>query len=526
MKKFSFLVFIILAIFSCEQKIQEISSSYDLFKPWQIYPELFKEVQLSGIFEDSKTFVDCVPLKKPEIIREQFQSQKNEANFDLEKFVKENFELPTQPNNDSFESKKEFEEHLNNHWSYLTRETTEIDSFTTLIQLPNPYIVPGGRFREIYYWDSYFSMIGLGVSGKVELVESMLDNFAYLMDTVGYIPNGNRTYFMGRSQPPFFASMINLYAQLESREASLKYLSALEKEYNFWMKGSEIVGDSLQVFERVVYYKGYVLNRYFDNAGGPREESYREDLELAKEVENLEQLFLDLRAACESGWDFSSRWFDESGKFSSIRTTKILPIDLNSLLYNTELELAKLYRQMDKPETSHKYLKKAESRYQAINEVFWNEKQGMFQDVLWQDSIFTGVISAASYYPMYFKAANFNNAEIQTISLARHLVTDGGVLTTVNTSGQQWDAPNGWAPLQWIAYKGLQHYGKNEMAEQVKESWLAVNQKVFANTGKMMEKYNVSDTTLIAGGGEYPNQDGFGWTNGVALGMLKAETAY
>ena len=128
--------------------------------------------------------------------------------------------------------------------------------------------------------------------------------------------------------------------------------------------------------------------------------------------------------------------------------------------------------------------------------------------------------------PLYFGVADSAKAVIQAETLAKTLLAPGGILTTPVESGQQWDAPNGWAPLQWIAIKGLERYGQNELANRIKEGWLSINEKVYQNTGKMMEKYNVVDTTLIAGGGEYPTQDGFGWTNGVVLGLLSDDVKY
>merc|ERR1711965_210509 len=138
-------------------------------------------------------------------------------------------------------------------------------------------------------------------------------------------------------------------------------------------------------------------------------------------------------------------------------------------------------------------------------------------DVLWADGAHTGHITAASFYPMYFHVAMEDKGQAQVDVLIDKLLADGGLLTTTFHSGQQWDYPNGWAPLQWIAYKGLVHYDASIPANLIRDRWMSLNKKVYENTGKMMEKYNVADITLSGGGGEYPNQDGFGWTNGVAL---------
>lgn len=513
-------------LLSCT-KLKEVKST-GYYKPWDELGELFHDVQMSGVFDDSKTFVDCVPKETPAVILKVYQEQKDNDGFDLKAFVEQNFERPEKFDSSSFKTNKTFQEHLNSHWDYLTRSSKEYPETSTIIGLPDEYIVPGGRFREIYYWDSYFSMIGLGVSGREDLIESMIDNFRFLVDSVGFIPNGNRTYFLSRSQPPYFAAMVNLYSQITGEEEALTYLPALEKEYEFWMEGEDQVSSENPANKRVVFYKGSILNRYHDELSEPRPESYKEDVELAesKGEDQAEELYLHLRSACESGWDFSSRWFEDSSDFTSIRTADIIPVDLNSLMYNMELVISNLYRAKGDDETAQKFVKKAENRYNAMNELFWNKKNSMFQDIVWTDSTFNNKTTAAGFYPLYFKLASQANADLQVPVLLDSLLQDGGLLTTTVNSGQQWDAPNGWAPLQWIACKGMEHYGFTEESESLRQRWLRINQKVFSNTGKMMEKYNVVDTTLMAGGGEYPNQDGFGWTNGVALGMMSDETVY
>ena len=509
---------------STESKAKEVS----YYKPWEELGELFHDAQMSRVFPDGKTLVDCTPNSEPDELLSMYNEFKGKPDFSIDQFIKDNFELPAPPPNAGENIEAEFYAHLTAKWEQLTRDGQEAAPLSTLIPLPNKYVVPGGRFREVYYWDSYFTMIGLGVSGRDDLISSMLDNFAHEVNTIGYIPNGNRTYFLGRSQPPFFGAMIYLYGQLTTMEAASAYLPALQKEYDFWMDGADQLSEENRAYRRVIKVGNHLLNRYYDDVHEPRPESYREDVELAEKLpeEERKQLYLDLRAACESGWDFSQRWFAEGSDFSTIRTSKIAPVDLNSILYHTEYVLSELYLAVGDEESSRNYLKKAENRYAAINEVFWNEAEQVYMDWVWSEDEFTGRITAASFYPMYFKAAQQNFAQNQTPLLLEKLLDDGGVLTSMVDSDQQWDAPNGWAPLQWVAYQGLRHYGFEAEADDIKTRWLSVNKKVYRMTGKMMEKYNVSDTTLIAGGGEYPTQDGFGWTNGVALGLSQEGAKY
>src|SRR6266699_3076580 len=201
---------------------------------------LFHDVQLSGIFEDSKTFADARPLRAPSEIVAGYAAARSSPQFKLRGFVAQHFEVP-RPVGEGFrtDTTQTMEEHIRALWPVLTRPPDTPDVRSTLIPLPNPYVVPGGRFREVYYWDSYFTMLGLIASGRTDLVKSMLDNFAYLIRTVGHIPNGNRTYYLSRSQPPFFAAMVGLYAAATDTAQALRYLDALEAEHAFWMDGVE-----------------------------------------------------------------------------------------------------------------------------------------------------------------------------------------------------------------------------------------------------------------------------------------------
>ena len=514
------------------------------YKPWVQLEELFHDVQMAGVFPDSKTFVDCTPKKDPKAILADYRSVKMDGNFDLAQFVRDNFNDPVSPQVGEL-AKQEIDasvcvgcsdsgdsvisQHLYYLWDHLTRPAKSPSGWSTLISLQNQYVVPGGRFREIYYWDSYFTMIGLGVSGRTDLIKSMIDNFAYLVDTVGFIPNGNRTYYLGRSQPPFFAPMVNLYAQLTSREEASAYLPAVQKEYDFWMEGADQLSlENPAVNHVVMLDDGTVLNRYWDKLESPRPESYKEDYELAEELAEPQKKFLykNLRAGAASGWDYSTRWFQNKEEFTSIRTVEILPVDLNCLMYAMESVLADLYDEVGDAEWADRYENKAAARKLAIQDVFWSEEEGAFTDYVWTENQLSEQLTLAGNFTLYFNIATDKQAKLQAKTIESEFLRPGGVVTTDITSGQQWDASNGWAPLQWVTVKGLEHYGEDELATSISDRWVQINKKVFKNTGRMMEKYNVVDTTLLAGGGEYPTQDGFGWTNGVLLGLIADDPIY
>lgn len=521
-----YLILIILLSTSCSSVVErernnQVENSLEDFL--EFYDsELFKEAQLEGVFEDSKTFVDCIPKAGLRKIQITYLAEKDSKNFDLKEFVKNNFELPENPKTDfETDQKKDMYEHIESLWPFLTRSKDSIEN-TSLIPLPNSYVVPGGRFREIYYWDSYFTMLGLKASGKEELAVNMLDNFAFLIDTLGFIPNGNRAYYSGRSQPPFFALMVDEITS-SNRSKFISYLPQMLKEYQFWMKGSKKLSEANPAINRTILLEdNIVLNRYYDEFAKPRPESFKEDYELVAENDLEEEItYRNLRAGAESGWDYSSRWFADPLKMNTIQTTDIIPIDLNVLLYFLEVKIAQAYNWNEQLDSADVYLDRADKRKNAINSLLWDEKAQRYADYNFSKNQHTNILSMATAYPLFAKIAPKDKARKVINQMKDSLLLDGGFVSTTIESGQQWDYPNAWAPLQWIGIQSFFNYGEHDSGLEIMERWLALNEKVYQQTGKMMEKYNVADTSLQAGGGEYPLQDGFGWTNGVAVAMKK-----
>ena len=492
--------------------------------PDQVFQELFSDLHHSGIWPDGKTISDMTPLFPPEVILDKYRSERNSPGFDLKAFTEANFEIPTSKTS-GFQSDttRPIAEHINILWDWLKREADEDRPGSSLIPLPHPYIVPGGRFNEIYYWDSYFTMLGLQVSGRVDIIENMMKNFAYLIDQFGFIPNGNRTYFLGRSQPPFFSLMVQLLSEEKGEGIYEEYFIQLLIEYEFWMHGREaIFSEKIQAAERAVLVDDtYLFNRYYDQFHTPRAEMYATDLECAMEAErNPEQLYLDLRAACESGWDFSARWLKDPHDLTTIHTTDIIPVDLNCLLFHLEETLAKTLTLKEEMEDADYMQRCADRRKEAILDRLWDASEGFFMDYDFVEKQHTDVHSLAGMFPLFFKIATQDQAARCAKIIEHKFLCPGGVISTPIHSGQQWDAPNGWAPLQWITIQGLRNYGFDSLADDIKNRWIDLNTKVFRNTGKMLEKYNVENIDLPTGGGEYPVQDGFGWTNGVLLKLI------
>ncbi|WP_200882963.1 alpha,alpha-trehalase TreA [Cellvibrio mixtus] len=498
------------------------TTSVSLAGPDDRFGELFIAVQTSGLFSDSKTFVDAIPLNSDKQILASYQLGKNQPGFRLSDFVAENFAVPLDsPTHFITDPSKTAAEHITILWDVLTRQPGTVTDTGTLIPIPKPYVVPGGRFREIYYWDSYFTMLGLAASDRWDLIENMVDNFSYLIDTLGFIPNGNRTYYLSRSQPPFYSLMVKLLAQKQGEAVLEKYMAQLQKEYDFWMDGAAELTHEKPAYRRVVLLPdGVIMNRYWDDRATPRPESYIEDIELVKAHHLPVERYRDIRAAAESGWDFSGRWFKDHGNMSSIHTTEIIPIDLNALLYHHEMVLAEAYLRAGNTALHKKYLVLAQQRQQAMQRYMWDDRDGFFHDYDFISKRPTHNKSLAAMFPLYFMMAESHQAERVAHTIEHEFLKPGGVSTTLNNTHQQWDAPNGWAPLHWITIKGLQNYQQHKLAATIQERWVNVNLRVYKNTGKMVEKYNVYDLELTAGGGEYPVQDGFGWTNGVLLTLL------
>ena len=522
------------AIVVAQQKIIPLT-------PDKIYGELFKDVQLQKILPDGKTFVDCTPKKKVADIMYSYGMMKNNG-MDLKTFIAENFNLPPAPPQLNYiQEEKDAAMHIKNLWGTLKRDADKTVEGSSLLPLPNAYIVPGGRFREIYYWDSYFTMLGLKESGEVTMIENMVKNFAYLINEYGHIPNGNRTYYLSRSQPPFFCMMVELLAGIKGNAVYQQYLPEMQKEYAYWMQGAEKKKES--AYKRVVKLAGgTILNRYWDESNTPRQESYKEDYEIAEAVamelamrikvstpEKLKEILdankaatcIHLRAGACSGWDFSSRWFADPNNIRTIQTTNFIPVDLNCLMYSMETIIAKALQLNGKTTLSKSFTGKAAKRKAAIIKYCWNAKTGFFYDYNFVENQQAVVISAAGVFPLFVKIATTAQAASVAKTVTEFLLKDGGIVTTTNKTGQQWDAPNGWAPLQWTTAAGFKNYGNTALAKTIATRWLALNNKVYQATGKMMEKYNVEDLTQLAGGGEYPSQDGFGWTNGVYLAFKK-----
>ena len=519
----SALIFALLPTAWGQSQPAEVAATPAPTPPQVLFKNLFVAVQSAKVFPDSKTFADAVPKFAPHEILSRFAAAKPVSHEALQAFVAENFVLPAQVSGTELPTAGPvgITRHIDLLWDQLTRTTTSAPPYSSLLPLPEPYVVPGGRFRELYYWDSYFTMLGLVESGRHDLALHMVRDFASLIDAYGHVPNGTRSYYLSRSQPPFFYAMVGLLSSEDPASSDATYLPQLRREYAFWMQGEKGLARGTAHRRVVSMPDGAVLNRYWDDADTPRDESYREDTELAQQSGRIpKQLYRDIRAAAESGWDFGSRWFADGKSLATINTTEIIPIDLNSLLFGLEQAIGSGCARVHEAACVTEFAHRASARRAAVNHYLWDAGGGVFRDYRWVKRAQVPRISAATLYPLFVGLASEPQAAAVAATVSHDLLKTGGIVTTPLITGQQWDAPNGWPPLQWIGISGLRHYAIAPLADSVACRWMVSVNRVYAESSKLVEKYDVMTPGRVGGGGEYPLQDGFGWTNGVMRKLM------
>ena len=487
--------------------------------PAQLFGPLFVQVQMDALYPDGKTFADAVPKAPPPAILRRYRSASPRSRAALLRFVNANFSFPTEASTPPAQQDRTLAGHIARLWPLLTRQPVVPPPYSSLLYVPEPYVVPGGRFREFYYWDSYFTMLGLIPDGHLDTARDLVGDFSYMLRQYGHIPNGARTYYLSRSQPPMYYLMVGLLAP-DPASAWSQHLQDLEREYAYWMQGSAGLRPGNARRNVVAMPDGSLLNRYWDASDTPRDESYRNDVLIARASHRpTAQVYRDIRAAAESGWDFSSRWLADGRHLSTIDTTDIVPVDLNSLLYGLERAISQGCGARQDSACEQRFAELASRRREAMDRYLWDAGAGYFMDYDWRRQKRTGELTAATLYPLFTGVADIKQADAVGGITQVRLLKEGGIVTTNIASGQQWDAPNGWPPLQWIAVSGLRRYDQPVLAHEIARRWLATVQRVFANKGKLVEKYDV-EHNLPGGGGEYPLQDGFGWTNGVTRALL------
>ena len=406
-----------------------------------------------------------------------------------------------------------------------------------LLYLPKPYVVPGGRFNEMYGWDSYFIQVGLLKDNELELAKDMADNFLYQVKYYGKVLNANRTYYLNRSQPPFLTQMVlGVYAKTQDRKWLEDALPLIEKYYKLWATEPHMTPES-------------GLARYWDFGEGPAPEvlsaekdaqgrthyelvrdyyrthdvpDYRLDQYYDKKTDQLTMLFYKGdRSMRESGFDPSNRF----GPFN-IDIIHYNPVCLNSLLYLMEAQTAEILNKLDRKPEAAGWQAKADVRARAINNLMWDEKDGLYYDYDFVDKNVRRYPFLTTFYPLWAGIASKEQAAriVKNLPLFEKV---GGLETSTLISGNQWDSPFGWAPLEMIAVEGLRRYGYNAEAERISMKFLSLVRREYERVGYIVEKYDVvnggSAVTAIHFGYS-ANQAGFGWTNSVFLELLSGLT--
>ncbi|XP_038635513.1 trehalase isoform X1 [Scyliorhinus canicula] len=516
--------------------------------------ELLHQVQMAKLFNDDKHFVDMKLKINPDVVLEAYRnltatSPTRLTKEQLKLFVQTYFDSPGQEfekwtpgdwgdhprilHKISDQKLRLWATELHALWKSLGRKIKlDVQSHAELysqIYVPKPLIVPGGRFREFYYWDSYWIIKGLLLSEMTETAKGMIENFLYLIQRFEFIPNGGRVYYERRSQPPFLVLMMDSYIKVTNDRAFLRQnIDLLDKEYDFWMKNRTVV--------IIAGGKTHLVNRYIVEAAGPRPESYSNDVDLAKTLTEAARrdLWLELKTGAESGWDFSSRWFIDSngennGTLKDTKTKYILPVDLNSVLCRNERILAMFHRELGNSLKAQYYEEALKSRIAAVRDIFWDETQGIWFDYNLMSNRSNTAFYASNLAPLWAECFTEQKPG-QTAEMVIHYLEEqqllwysNGIPTSLVASGEQWDSPNAWPPLQQIIIEGLAKSSSEaarSIAFQQAQKWIQANWVVYQKHQAMFEKYDVSGDGKPGGGGEYDVQVGFGWTNGVALELL------
>jgi alpha,alpha-trehalase len=505
------------------------------------------------VFNDSKTFVDLVLLRDPDEILNAFTPEIASNRTKLIEFLAQYFAAThgTDVHDwvpDDFDDQdipliakltdpamKDWARKVHDVWKTLGK-SIDPDVYAnpfrhTLLPLKYPYmIVPGGRFIEFYYWDTYWIIKGLLISQMSHTAIMVVENLLQLANATGFVPNGSRQYYLGRSQPPYLALMVDLLLQAKVVNASFieTALPVLTAEYHWWMKQGE---HAVTVHQNG---KNYILNRFYSGATTPRAESAREDMHTAAGLTDAEKIkvYQGLAAGAEAGWDYSSRWFGDGATLVTIDTLNVIPSDLNGLLYRVEVVLGQMYTLVGK-EPPVDYVSAAYNRKIAIHAVLWDA-----QTTQWRDFNYTSGKQLPSSTPANYQGLwagvfdstlygiNINDVAISFVN-ASGLIGPGGVCASLSPSGQQWDYPNVWPPLISMLVDGFLgldvHLNDNELlSPALARTMLQGAFMAFYETkGYMLEKYNCSELGALGGGGEYDLQTGFGWTNGVVLTLLE-----
>jgi alpha,alpha-trehalase len=502
--------------------------------------ELLEAVQRSGLFADSKTFVD-MPTKFPEeqVLKAFSKLGSNPRLKYVKRFVDECFSPagsemeiydPTDwhPNPAFLQRIKSkelltFAQKIHEKWRFLMRRVDKKKLCSkcgmSSMALPHPFVIPGGRFREFYYWDTFWIVEGMITSELCESVKGIIGNMLTMIDEFGFVPNGSRIYYLSRSQPPLLVDMIDRYMDrcIKNMDHKVSFLntviSQLDREHAFWMT------------HRTVHMPNDPskrLNVYRADQRLPRPESFREDTMIANIYKKDLQraiLFQDIASAAESGWDFSGRWFEDKQSMATIKTSKIIPIDLNSVLYNNEVKLSRFHGLLSNERRSAEYNKMAKDRLQVMRQTMYNQQNKSWADLDMATGKLVNEQYLSSLSPILFGMDQQGDLLTHKDLIFKY---PGGAVISETYTGQQWDFPNVWAPYQYRLVNYHLNINKDRQAAlNIAQRFVTSCYCGYKKYGYIFEKYHGERVGEPGGGGEYVVQEGFGWTNGVLLWLLE-----
>jgi len=590
--------------------------------PIYCYGDLLREIELAKPFSDSKTFVDLPTTRPLNEVLAAFANltrpiQNNTAlnDFLSTYFGKAGSELEEVPM-EELETKPDFLENVNSSvvenftrqvidiWPDLTRRYVGAGNCTgcvnSFIPVNRTFVVAGGRFREPYYWDSFWVIEGLlrTQGAFIQIAENIIENFLDLVEDIGFVPNGARKYYLNRSQPPLLTQMVRIYVEYTQNYTLLeRALPLLEQEYQFFVNNRTVTLEHAG--------RNYSLNHYAVQNTQPRPESYYEDYVTANNAtyfnKNGQQfnateplnetqkatLYANLASGAESGWDYSSRWIanpsdavtDTYFPLRSLNTIEIIPVDLNSILYANEITIGEFYRREGNFTAARAWAGRAKNRSDAMTALLWSAEHYSYFDYnmtsssqnvyTLADNTSTPLSSSGAppgkqitfeisqFYPFWTGAApegikNDPTAMRRVFARVEELLKDreGAIAATNLQTGQQWDEPNVWPPLQYVLMKGLLNTPlevNDEDDEQTTQDYVWTQDLALdlaqryvdslyctwrvtggatenepqlpgaEGNGTIFEKYSDEATNARGGGGEYEVVEGFGWSNGVLI---------
>ncbi len=403
-----------------------------------------------------------------------------------------------------------------------------------LLYLPHDYVVPGGRFNEMYGWDSYFILLGLLQDGEIEMAKSMVDQLVYEIDHYGTVLNANRTYMLNRSQPPLLSRMVlKLYEHLQDRAWLRSVLPAVQNYYFYWTvpphlnsttglshynalghgPAPEVLVSEKDDLGRTHYDRVQEYYQHF------QVDDYDVQLYYDSKTDRLTELFYQGdRSMRESGFDITHRF----GPFSA-DIIHYAPVCLNVLLYQMEQDIAHISELIGHYHGIAYWCRHAEQRKQLIDRYLWDEAAGQYFDYNFRTSQQRPYEFATTFFPLWAGLASEAQAQKVVDNLPKFEAA-GGLLTSTHVSGNQWDAPFGWAPLQLFAVEGLHRYGYHCEADRLSRKFITMVVQEFERSGTIVEKYDVNrcsgDVSDEIFFGYSSNEIGFGWTNGVVLELM------